>query len=77
VHGKRVRAGRALLADARAQRHAVGAQEIVLRQADLQRVETENVGDGRIDLPAFPIQHVTPERGDEPVAGFIAAAWCV
>jgi hypothetical protein len=47
-------------------RHAVGAQGIELRQADLQRMKTEDVADHAVELRLLPGQQVLAGRRFEP-----------
>ena len=39
-------------------RHAVGAQRVEFGQAELQRVEAEQVGDGLVELTLFPVEQI-------------------
>ena len=48
-------------------RHAVGAQRIELRQAELQRVEAEQVGHGRVEMALFPFEQVLPAGVSQPM----------
>lgn len=50
-----------------AQRNAVVREQVVLRQAELERVVTEQIGNQRIYLGLFPGHDVAPLRGTEPV----------
>ena len=50
----------ALVARHPAVRHAVAAQRIGLRQAELQRVEAEQVGHGLVQVLLFPVEQVAP-----------------
>jgi hypothetical protein len=52
---------------AEAQRHAVGAQEVVAGQRQLHRVEAEDIGHQQIVLLLFPVQHILSGRRLQPV----------
>ncbi len=41
-----------------AQGHAVGAQKIMIGQGQLHRIEAEYIGDQRVVLPLFPVEHI-------------------
>src|SRR4051812_32797011 len=45
------------------ERHAVGAQEIVLRKTDLHGVVTKNVGYGPVKMILFPLQQILAQTG--------------
>ena len=49
-------------------RHAVGAKAVELGHAELQRVETEGVGDGLVETVLFPLEQVASRRGLQPKA---------
>ena len=49
-------------------RHAIRAQRIELGQAELQRVEAEQVGNGNVEVALLPLQNVTTCRGLQPVS---------
>ena len=44
-------------------RHPVGAQRVELGQAELQRVEAEQVGDGLVEMALLPGEQVLPRGG--------------
>ena len=48
------------------ERHTIRAQEILPRQAKLQRVEAENVSDLLVEIGLLGGQKVGTERGLEP-----------
>ena len=48
-------------------RDAACAQEIMLGQPKLQRVEPEHVGDGFIDVALLALDQIAPERRVEPI----------
>jgi hypothetical protein len=48
-------------------RHAVGLQGVEFGKAELQRVISENVTHGAVELGALPCQEVTTGRGLEPL----------
>ena len=50
-----------------AMRHPVGAQPIELRQAELQRVEAEQIGHGVVEMALFPPEQVLSRRGLQPL----------
>ena len=50
-----------------AQRNPVGPQKIGLRQAELQRIEAEDIGDGAIHGGRFPLRNVASLRCFQPV----------
>ena len=50
-----------------AMRHPVGAQRVELRQAELQRVEAEQVGHGVVEMALFPREQVLPRGGFQPL----------
>ena len=52
---------------AEAQRHPVGAQEVVGRQRQLHGIEAENVGDQEVVLLLLPIEHILAGWRLQPV----------
>ena len=50
-----------------AMRHPVGAQRVELRQAELQRVEAEQIGHGMVEMALFPREQVLPRGGFQPL----------
>ena len=60
-------AGIAPVVAAKAQRHAVGAQEIVGGQRKLHGIEAENVGDQQVVLLLFPVEHILAGWRLQPV----------
>ena len=50
-----------------AMRHPIGAQRVELRQAELQRVEAEQVGDGVVEMTLLPCEQVLSRRGPQPL----------
>ena len=59
--------GAGLERDAEAERDAVAAQEIGLRQADLDRAVAERIVDRVVELGQLPVEHVAPLRRDKPL----------
>jgi len=52
---------------AEAQRHAVGAQEIMGREGKLHRIEAEDVGDQQVVLLLLPFEHILTGWRFQPV----------
>ena len=48
-------------------RHAVGAQGVELRQAELQRVKSEQIRHRLVEMALFPGEQVLTCRGPEPL----------
>ena len=51
----------------KAQRHAIGAQAVALRQADLHGVVAKDVGHHLVEASLFPLEDVPPLRGQQPL----------
>jgi hypothetical protein len=73
VRSQREMLGRALQCTVRSaagadlQRHAIFTKKIDPRQPDLNRMKSEDIVYGVVDLLLLPIQHVLAARGPEPL----------
>ena len=59
-----------------AMRHPVGAQRIELRQAELERVKAEQIGDRAVEMALFPAEQVLSGRGLQPLRQLYDRAFC-
>src|SRR3954468_19084702 len=48
------------------QRHAIGSQEILAAQSELESIEAEDVGDFLVEIVLFECEQVSAERRLEP-----------
>ncbi len=66
--GQRVsRTGIAPVVAAEAQRHAVGAQEIVAREGELHGIEAKYIGDQQVMFLLLPVKHILACRCFQPL----------